>query len=275
MKFEKNVYKAAIDKIDSSEARQKHIESVNQKYKAGILSGDITDDMAGWDASGTYYDNEMLKKEVNKKLLVHFILLMVGVVFLVFVVGMCVESIYLKLYGTKCTAYYGWSEELEDYGFIYRWKYVDGELEDDPLVQFGKLSGDEKEAIKKMTWFSMSAYVSEDVELIANYDMEGDQFIKENNLNVDKSLVSKAYDAGIEPINIYLYTDLQVPVWMEQGRKQYVELYYMPSEGETILDAKMIVRWQVAVASLLVPIIYIAILIWRMIKLGKEQRAYK
>lgn len=275
MKFEKSMYKSAMDKIDNPEKRKVQVSDMNQKYKADVLSGKINDHMAGWDAAATYYDNEMLVKEYNRKMVVSLLFIAVGLIALIFLWPSLTDSINLKINGVKERAYYGWSNDLHDYGYIYRWTYADGsevKVEKDDIPDREEQKKMELENEEKVGLFTC-LHISEKVYLILEYDKEGADYIRNNELKQDKEGIKAAIKEGIEPMESYIYVELNISPWDDGKKGKYVDLYYLPQKGETYIDSRLVGNWVFDIAALTVLVVYNLFWIGRLMMLGKKQRA--
>lgn len=281
MKFEKSVYKSAMDKIDNPEKRRDKESQINQKYKSDVLSGRINDRLAGWDNDSAYYDAEMLKHEYNRKMVWCLLFITLGIVVIAVVCPNLSEALELKFTGTKQRAYYGWSVDFHDYGYIYEWTYVDGkEVSVDNIGQEGGITIeeserlDEIEASKNIKMFS-STELNKDVFLVCKWDEKGTEIIRNCKGMSEKEAMATAIKQGVEPVDNYIYVELSVPVWGDGKKGEYIDLYYMPQNGETYLDSRIVSNWVLDFALLLIIVLFIVFWIGRLIKLGMEERAIK
>ena len=272
MKFEKSVYKAAMDKIDNPEKRKEQTVNINQKYKSEILSGHIKDEWAGWDASNKTYDDEMMKKEVNKKMAWCLPFIVVGLIALFYATGMLAENITLRMQGTVCQAHLGWSRDVWEKGYIYRWTYADvgTTIDRNGLIVTG---GDNLET----SYIFIGVRLSSHSKAFVRYGEDGERFRRNSGGALTDDFVIKAWEAGIEPIEVYVMVNESVPWWKEgdKGDGEYMNLYYMPNKGETFLDMRLINRLWLDLVIELAAVLHIAFWIRRLIKLGREQRTYK
>ncbi len=276
MKFDKSVYKAALDKVDNPEKRKTSGHSINQKYKSDVLSGKGEDQWAGWDASNKVYDDEMLKREYDKKMLICLPFIVVGIVALVAVFLFAFNNAYLKMNGTECKAYYGYSEDLGRHTYIFRWK-----LEGDNRTQ--EQIKEEKEELNSVSVYSFGL-AGHGVNLHAIYSKDNAERLKELAKSMKEESatdsINAAIEEGIYPVDIFIYVNAVgsyssgMPDTIANGKENCIPLYYLPQEGETVFDLRGVYETGYVTGLCLIVIIYNLIWMGRLIWLGKKQRAY-
>lgn len=106
--FNKEMYVAAMNKINapSNGSYKEDAQHINHIYKERVLNNESVDIMAGMDVNDCMYDRQMLKHENMRKLLVSFIMLVVGIIAVVILVIHIAGNIYLKHAGQKFTLDY-------------------------------------------------------------------------------------------------------------------------------------------------------------------------
>ena len=108
VKFNKEMYVAALDKINvpSNGSYKKDAQHIDNIYKERIMNNEAIDTMAGADVNDCMYDRQMLKHENMRKLILLFVMLVLGIVMTAVLVLRIAGNIYLKNAGQKFTLDY-------------------------------------------------------------------------------------------------------------------------------------------------------------------------
>ncbi|MBQ4283258.1 MAG: hypothetical protein IJB96_04950 [Lachnospira sp.] len=270
MKFQKTMYKAAMDKIDNPEKRKAVQYNINQKYKSEILSGKINDQWAGWDASNIVYDDEMLKKEYDKKMIICLPFIAIGIALAVAVGLLVYDNTRLKVGGSECKAYYGYSEDLNRYAYIFRWKSEDDERTSMQISE-------EKKMLKNGILVTGNLNDSgQNINIYAIYSSKHELFDDRGKVGAPETILA-AKEAGVHLVDMFIYVDEYNTISfdsMEKEEEYFIPLYYMPQEGEDIFDLRGVYKTDYVVTLCVIVLIYNVIWIGRLIWLGKKQREY-
>lgn len=223
MKFNKKMYKQALQKINSNKDQEDSAEYINQKYKDDVLHGRVINEYDGWDGTNIRYDKEMIKKEHTRKLLrvvcfeIFFFLLLLAVWKITY------DYWDLKVNGTCITAYYKDSYYCSHMDEKTHQQAYDGYV----IMIKERNDGKETKVYNRFT-------ITQGINLCYVYDSEEKRRFGEK----PKDYVIEMAEKDIQPLEAYIYVDPNIAAQYECNKNQSVDLYYFKNRGETILDLK-------------------------------------
>lgn len=261
--FNKEMYVAAMNKINapSNGSYKEDAQHINHIYKERVLNNESVDIMAGMDVNDCMYDRQMLKHENMRKLLVSFIMLVVGIIAVVILVIHIAGNIYLKHAGQKFTLDYMEESEycsrtdektgLNSYDGYASVIWRKGNA-DDPVMLYSRGYGE--------------------VSLFYMYSKKDYQAISRLNIAVNDSYIDTLIKEGFEPVEIIAAVNADISQKYELKRGQSVDIYYLPQKGESIKSLRVpenIIRY---IVYTIVVLIYCAFWLRRVIRIGIEEK---
>lgn len=230
--------------------------SINQKYKYEVLSGKREDDMAGFDSSNNSYDEEMLKKETIKKTARKIPLVILGLVLIYLTVNLISTNINLSRNGTKVRAYYVENSEYckhtENGKTVYNGYAITIRDDEDKPKQIVKKSREINTYTK--------AYVELDFE---EYRTASDKY--KHSAGDERYKETTAYKIVVSVI------PPSVPIY-EINNNEYVDLYYIPENGDDYMKLRMLNTKWILIAMAAVTIVYNFLIVWIIVRGIKNGR---
>lgn len=263
IKFNKEMYVAAMNKINapSNGSYKEDAQHINHIYKERVLNNESVDIMAGMDVNDCMYDRQMLKHENMRKLLLSFIMLVVGIIAVVILVIHIAGNIYLKHAGQKFTLDYMEESEycsrtdektgLNSYDGYASVIWRKGNA-DDPVMLYSRGYGE--------------------VSLFYMYSKKDYQAISRLNIAVNDSYIDTLIKEGFEPVEIIAAVNADISQKYELKRGQSVDIYYLPQKGESIKSLRVpenIIRY---IIYTVIVLIYCAFWLRRVIRIGIEEK---
>lgn len=263
IKFNKEMYVAAMNKINapSNGSYKEDAQHINHIYKERVLNNESVDIMAGMDVNDCMYDRQMLKHENMRKLLLSFIMLVVGIIAVVIPVIHIAGNIYLKHAGQKFTLDYVEESEycrrtdektgLNSYDGYASVIWRKGNA-DDPVMLYSRGYGE--------------------VSLFYMYSKKDYQAISRLNIAVNDSYIDTLIKDGFEPVEIIAAVNADISQKYELKRGQSVDIYYLPQKGESIKSLRVpenIIRY---IIYTVIVLIYCAFWLRRVIRIGIEEK---
>lgn len=263
MRFSREIYKAALDKIDrpSNHHYSQETEYIERIYKEAYMKNEIVDTFAGFDAETFSYDREMLKKENLRKLLFSVAALLIGIIVLVFSVVHICQNVLLKTKAQSFRLQYVSESEYckrtdEKTGINYYDGYVSviSQMEetDNLHILYGKSYGE------VTLWY---LYSHEDIIQISKL-----------NFQVNDTFVERVYELGYRPKQIVASIDGNVPDKYIIKKNRYADVFYFPDKGETIKDLRLAERNVIYVICAILSMLYDAFWIRRVVRIGLEEK---
>lgn len=261
--FNKEMYVAAMNKINapSNGSYKEDAQHINHIYKERVLNNESVDIMAGMDVNDCMYDRQMLKHENMRKLLLSFIMLVVGIIAVVILVIHIAGNIYLKHAGQKFTLDYMEESEycsrtdektgLNSYDGYASVIWRKGNA-DDPVMLYSRGYGE--------------------VSLFYMYSKKDYQAISRLNIAVNDSYIDTLIKEGFEPVEIIAAVNADISQKYELKRGQSVDIYYLPQKGESIKSLRVpenIIRY---IIYTVIVLIYCAFWLRRVIRIGIEEK---
>lgn len=261
--FNKEMYVAAMNKINapSNGSYKEDAQHINHIYKERVLNNKSVDIMAGMDVNDCMYDRQMLKHENMRKLLLSFIMLVVGIIAVVILVIHIAGNIYLKHAGQKFTLDYMEESEycsrtdektgLNSYDGYASVIWRKGNA-DDPVMLYSRGYGE--------------------VSLFYMYSKKDYQAISRLNIAVNDSYIDTLIKEGFEPVEIIAAVNADISQKYELKRGQSVDIYYLPQKGESIKSLRVpenIIRY---IIYTVIVLIYCAFWLRRVIRIGIEEK---
>lgn len=247
VKFNKEMYVAALDKINvpSNGSYKKDAQHIDNIYKERIMNNEAIDTMAGADVNDCMYDRQMLKHENMRKLILSFVMLVLGIVMTAVFIFRIASNIYLKNAGQKFTLDY--VDESEYASVIWNSENVY-----DTVMIYAKTYGE--------------------VSLFYMYSRKDYAEISRLNITVNDSYVDTLMQKGFEPAEIVASVNGDISGKYELKRGQSVDIYYLPQKGESIKSLRVpenIIRY---IVYTIVVLIYCAFWLRRVIRIGIEEK---
>ena len=263
VKFNKEMYVAALDKINvpSNGSYEKDAQHIDHIYKERIMNNETIDTMAGADVNDCMYDRQMLKHENMRKLILSFVMLVLGIVMTAVLVLRIAGNIYLKNSGHKFTL-----------------DYVD---ESEYCRRTDEKTGlNSYDGYASVIWNSENVYDTVmiyaktygEVSLFYMYSRKDYAEISRLNITVNDSYVDTLMQKGFEPAEIVASVNGDISGKYELKRGQSVDIYYLPQKGEIIKSLRVpenIIRY---IIYTIVVLIYCAFWLRRVIRIGIEEK---
>ena len=261
--FNKEMYVAAMNKINapSNGSYNEDAQHINHIYKERVLNNESVDIMAGMDVNDCMYDRQMLKHENMRKLLLSFIMLVVGIIAVVILVIHIAGNIYLKHAGQKFTLDY-----MEESEYCSRTDEKTGLNSYDGYASVIWRKGNTADPV--MLYSRGYGQVS----LFYMYSKKDYQAISRLNIAVNDSYIDTLIKEGFEPVEIIAAVNADISQKYELKRGQSVDIYYLPQKGESIKSLRVpenIIRY---IVYTIVVLIYCAFWLRRVIRIGIEEK---
>ena len=261
--FNKEMYVAAMNKINapSNGSYKEDAQHINHIYKERVLNNESVDIMAGMDVNDCMYDRQMLKHENMRKLLVSFIMLVVGIIAVVILVIHIAGNIYLKHAGQKFTLDY-----MEESEYCSR---TDEKTGLNSYVGYASVIWRKGNTADPVMLYSRGYG---QVSLFYMYSKKDYQAISRLNIAVNDSYIDTLIKEGFEPVEIIAAVNADISQKYELKRGQSVDIYYLPQKGESIKSLRVpenIIRY---IIYTVIVLIYCAFWLRRVIRIGIEEK---